>query len=73
VGSRMLCNTPSVPNYLSVFTGTQILKNPWWICENAQLGANPSLNELSNELFYTQNGYDGLSIKRYDGLMKAAI
>jgi hypothetical protein len=45
--------TPSVPNYFSVLIGTQILKNLWGICE---IGSNPSLNELSNELFYTQKG-----------------
>jgi hypothetical protein len=31
-------NTPSVPNDLSVLIGTQILRNLWGICENAQLG-----------------------------------
>jgi hypothetical protein len=49
-------STPSVPNYLSVLIGTQILRNLWGICENTQLGSNPSLNELSNELIYTQTG-----------------
>jgi hypothetical protein len=52
----VLSYTPSVPNYLSVLIGTQILRNLWGICENAQRGSNKSLNKLSNELFYTQNG-----------------
>jgi hypothetical protein len=51
----VLNTTPSVPNYSSVLIGTQILKNLWWICENAQLRFNPGLNKLSNELFYTQH------------------
>jgi hypothetical protein len=46
-------DTPSVPNYLSVLIGTQILRNLWGICKNAQLGLNPDLNQLSNELFCT--------------------
>jgi hypothetical protein len=49
-------HTSSVPDYLSVLIGSQRLKNFWGICENAQLGSNPSLNKLSNELFYIQNG-----------------
>jgi hypothetical protein len=53
--SNALKYIPSVPNYLSVLIGTQILRNLWGICENVQLGFNPSLNKLSNELFYTQN------------------
>jgi hypothetical protein len=44
--------TSFVPNYLSVLIGTQILRNLLGICENAQLGSNPSLIELSNELLH---------------------
>jgi hypothetical protein len=53
---KKLKNTPLVPNYLSVLIGIQILRNLRGICENAQLGFNLSLNKLSNEIFYTQNG-----------------
>jgi hypothetical protein len=59
-------DTPSVPNYLSVFIGTQMLRNLWGICENTQLGSNPSLNKLSNELFYTQNGVVNKKIWWFD-------
>jgi hypothetical protein len=62
----ILTHTPSVPNYLSVLIGTQILRNLWRICENAQLGSNPSLNKLSNELFYTQNGVVNKKIWWFD-------
>jgi hypothetical protein len=48
--------TPSFPNYLSVLIGTQILRNLWGIYEIVQLGSNPSLHKLFNELFFTQNG-----------------
>jgi hypothetical protein len=48
--------TPFVPNYLSLLIETQVLRNLWGICEIAQLGSNPSLNKLSNELLYAQNG-----------------
>jgi hypothetical protein len=61
-----LSYTPSVPNYLSVLIGTQILRNLWEICENAQLGSNSSLNKLSNELFYTQNGVVNKKIRWFD-------
>jgi hypothetical protein len=36
--------------------GTQKLRNLLGIYENAQLESNPSLNELSNDPCYTQNG-----------------
>jgi hypothetical protein len=52
----LIC-TPYVLNYLSVLIGTQILRNLWRLCENAQLGYDPSLNKLFNEIFYTQNGF----------------
>jgi hypothetical protein len=61
-----LKNTPSVPNYLNVLIGTQILRNLWRICENTKLGSNPSLNKLSNELFYTQNGVVNKKIWWFD-------
>jgi hypothetical protein len=32
--------TPYIPNYLSVLIGTQILRNLWQICNNAQLRPN---------------------------------
>jgi hypothetical protein len=56
VGWQKLEYTPSVPNYLSVLTGTQILRNLWGIFKNIQLGSNPGLNQFSIVLFCTQNG-----------------
>jgi hypothetical protein len=44
---KVLHVTPSVPNYLSVLIGTQMLRNPGGICKNAQLGLNLDLNYLS--------------------------
>jgi hypothetical protein len=52
----LLHDTPSIPNYLSVLIGTQILKNLWGICKNAQPRFNLWLDQLSNEILCTQNG-----------------
>jgi hypothetical protein len=49
-------NTLSIPNYLSVWIGTQILKNLEGICKSAHLIPHLDLNQLSNELYCTQNG-----------------
>ena len=56
VGWQKLEYTRSVPNYLSVLTGTQILRNLWGIFKNIPLGSNPGLNQFSIVLFCTQNG-----------------
>jgi hypothetical protein len=58
--------TPSIPNYVSVLIGTQILRNFWGIYKNAQLGSNSSLNQLSNELFCIQNGVVNKKIWWFD-------
>jgi hypothetical protein len=63
-----LWSTPSVPYYLSIFIGTQILRNLWGICKNAQFGSNQGLGQLSNELFCIQNWV--VNKKRYDGLKR---
>jgi hypothetical protein len=47
-------NTPSIPNYLSVFIGTQIVRNSWVTCKDGQLGPNLVLNKLSMELLCAQ-------------------
>jgi hypothetical protein len=54
LGSRVfLTNTPSVPNYLSIWMGVQFLRDLQGIYKNAQLVPYVDLNELSNELLYT--------------------
>jgi hypothetical protein len=58
--------TPSIPNYLSVLIGTQILRNLWGFVKNAQPIFNPNLNKLSSELFYTQNGVGNKKIWWFD-------
>jgi hypothetical protein len=50
----------------SVSIKTQILRNLWGICKNTQLGSNPSLNKVSKELFYTQNGVVNKKIWWFD-------
>ena len=57
--------TLSTPNYSSILIETQILRNLWGICKNAQLGSNLGSNQLSNELFWTKNG---IVNKKYHGL-----
>jgi hypothetical protein len=59
-------NTPSVPNDLSVLIGTQILRNLWGICENAQLGIWVWTNFPMS--YYTLK--TELSIKKCDGLIR---
>ena len=49
-------NTPSVPNFLSVFIGTQILKNLCRICKNAKLGLDFNLNQLYYNQICIQKG-----------------
>jgi hypothetical protein len=43
------------PKVLECFDWNTNIKEFVRICEIAQLGFNPSLNKLFNELFYTQN------------------
>jgi hypothetical protein len=43
------------PKLLECFDRNKILRNLRRICKNAQLGFNPDLNQLFNELFCIQN------------------
>jgi hypothetical protein len=61
-----LSSTPFVPNYLILLTRTRILRNLWGIYKNAQLGLDPVLTKLSNELFYSQNGATSQKIWWFD-------
>jgi spore coat protein CotF len=45
---------------------TKILKNLWEICKNAHLEYDQKLNQLSNELFYTQTKVISKKIRWFD-------